>query len=307
MATTSAELAATVLDCLTASGVEFAILHGEAAVAQGVCSSDVDVVTRADAHSIIARAHARLRDHGLHPVVVWPYDVGSTSVFVVDAAAINGAQFDILHDPVGSGHYGVRAGAILSNSQPGTRWRRAAADDEQLYLIRKRLRKGQHDRLAALLAQARDAPADNLVARATQVFSAQSAAAVRAAIRHRPPPPDPLRRVRAAAANASRIVSRLRHPVGFWVAVGGPAARPTAEVVTARFGRLLPAAGCGTARGLLESVRQVAPVRWRAGIFTSWDRPPALARPDLYVHASSEDEEEVLGHVVSAMERRLQL
>jgi hypothetical protein len=264
-------------------------------------------VTREPARTVVGRAHGALRDQGLHPVVIWPYDVGSASVFVVDAHAQHGAQFDILHDISGAGHYGVRAAAVLARAQPGARWNRAAPDDELLYLIRKRLRKGQRDRLAELLATAESA--GGLGGRAQELFSGPSAAAVTAVLDGRPGPADPLRRVRAAVVNSRRIASRLRRPVGFWVAVQGEASRSTAEVVADRFARVLPTSGCGrTPVSPSELLRQgpaIAGVRWRAGVYASWGPVPARISTDLEVDTTNVPQQDALARIVTAMERRL--
>lgn len=309
IATTSGELAATVLDCFAEAGTDLAILHGEATVAGGDCSSDVDLVARQPAAALVAAARDELHRHDLHPVVIWPYDVGSASVFIVDGHARQGAQFDILHDATGSGHYGIRAAPVLAHSRPGVRWRRAAPEDELLYLIRKRLYKGQQDRVAALLLRASDRSVDRLSVRARQLFSDPSAAVVQATVQRQPPPHDRLRSVRGAVVNSGRLVSRVRHAVGFWVAVTGADARSAAEVVAGRFERVLPAAAFGPApNGLPDAARRapgIARVRWRAGVYASWGPVPAPLRADLSVDTSCRAQDDLLAEVVAAMEQRL--
>jgi hypothetical protein len=226
-------------------------------------------------------------------------------VFVVDAHARHGAQFDILYDPAGRGHYGVRAEAVLTEARPGVRWPRAAAADELLYLIRKRMYKDQPDRVDQLLDAAEQFPTRALQPRIDRMFSPASASAVSAALAGHDQPSDRLSRTREVLVNGGRIASRLRHPVGFWVALGEGAARSVAELVAMRFGRVLPASGCGDVGGGLAGMRSMAAVRWRAGVYASWGRRPPWPEPDLIIDA--DDGDTALRRVVSAMEKRLRL
>lgn len=291
--------------------MKFAILHGETEIADGRCSSDVDIVTHLKARDLLKRTYGELRASGLHPVVLWPYDVGSASVFIVDEAARDGVQFDILYDRTGTGHYGVKSDAVLARMEPGARWPRARHEDELLYLIRKRQYKGQRDRLADLVRQSQSYPGDALRSRAGELFSQPSAAAVIAALAGADQAPDRLRTVRESVNNVGRMLSRIMRPVGFWAAFTGPHAQAAAGDISARFERVLPVSGCGrTGADLAKApshLRRLAPVRWRAGLYCSWGPVPPGPSPDLIVECEDGHIDRAARAVVAGMEQRLAL
>lgn len=303
MATTSADLAAKVLDSFVDSEIGFAVLHGEAAIASGNVTSDVDIVSEHDPLDTVQRARGALAERGLHVVMLWRYDVGAASAFVVDATAHHGAQIDMIHDPRGSGSYGIRSTEVLAHAQHGIRWHRSSDEHELLYSIRKRIEKGQVDRLEALLARASATPTrlDPVVHR---LFSHDHVEIVMAALSGRPTVGEP--RFRKIMRRVSRVPERLRNPPGFWVAIQGADAQETSEIIAARFGRILPITRSGKVSGrpsaLITDMRTVLPVRMKAGLLSSWGARPTMPRPDLHLRTSEAPLESMIRRLVVEME-----
>lgn len=291
--------------------MDFAVLHGEHDVAHGRCESDVDIVTREPAHDVARRWLPALREQRLRPILIWPYDVGSASVFVVDELARHGAQIDMLFDLGGHGRYGVRSRAVLDAAVQGVTWPRATALHEALYLLRKRQAKGQPEQVAKQVAAVRrlsDGTVHNTV---EQLFSAAAAAKVLAAVREDQPSTRVASpRDRTAATLANRI-ARIRHPVGFWVHLTGADARQRAEHVASRFRPILPVVeSAGADRswtGMPSRTWRIARVRWRAGLFATWGGRTRAPTPDLTLHAPTASADDDLAALVHAMEGRLRL
>lgn len=303
-------MAALVLDCMMAARVDFAVLHGEQDVAAGVCTSDIDIVARDTPRRAMSKVHARLRDFDLHPVVIWPYDVGSASIFVVDGAAHDGVQLDMVHDRSGNGRYGVRAPAVLAEARLGHRWPKAASLDELLYLTAKRIRKRQHGRAATLRKQLDHWRSELVRRRAGELFNSEVAAAVHAFLDDAPAPSNPMRHLDRAVPSALRALARLRRPVGYWVAIRGEESPMVAEQIRRRFGRVLPHSAAGPTSGSWREsaavMRAIAAVRWRAGVYSSWGSVAPGLRPDSVMH-SSDDVDEIVRRIVLSMETRLHL
>lgn len=245
----------------------------------------------------------RVGGHDLHPVVAWRYDVGGTlTAFFSTAAASDGVQLDMLHDPEGAGRYGVRSGTLLAGVRRDGRWPRLNDLEELVYLLRKRQLKGQRASMEDLLNRARlldgrelDTVVDRLLvpAAGSDVRRAVAGGAVTGASVSAP-----------VALEVARRSRRLVQPVGWWLHVGG--GEDVASAVARRFGRFLPHVTSARvpAWPLLPGwwVRRVAPYRWRPGMCVTWGRavPFGPDRTD-----AGHDVESVSAGTVAAMERRL--
>lgn len=293
MATTSGRLALAAVDAVARSGVGFCVLHKEEELAAGHVTSDVDLVVDRPVDEVVAAVTERWRHAGLFPVVVWPYDVGGTgSVFLADATAADGVQIDLLHDPQGAGRYGVLSRRVLQAVRPGSRFPVAGPEAATAYEVVKRIQKGQPELARALIqehgsAEVADAARGFLradMANAVATFTAGGEATAR---RGRP--------------SIARLVRRLRHPVGAWVALTNAGLGPT---LASRFGRFLPTAVFAGSVSTASWLPSVAPVRWRPGLVFTEDggSRPWPFRPDLVVEAGSV--EEACGLVVSHLAGR---
>jgi hypothetical protein len=319
MSTTDPKMAATILDCMAAFGIEFAVLHGEAEVAAGSARSDVDLVTAESPGEILSEVHGFLRSRDIHPVVSWRYDVDSSSVFFSDGAAEEGAQLDLIYGSTGLGNYGLRIEAILDKSEPGDRWPKASSFHELLYSIRKRHLKGQTKELSDLLEMTHELNLGELIESSHEMFSAGAMREVTsiltgqnqgAGIAERFAFP---KRFSTAFhrtwSNAARRAGRLREPAGFWVAIQGERAAETADEISKRFARFLPVSSSGAFDGSIaegiRSYRELIAIRWRAGIYVTFGKVPPLIGPDLTLATDGAQIDQVTARVVDAMQRRL--
>lgn len=139
MATTSAWVAATAMDALQASGASFAVLHNEWALAAGRVGSDIDMVVDRSA----LRCAREISWDPLLPVMVWPYDTGAASMFLMTSDGSEGVQLDLTHDRKGRNTYGIRAGELLDGARKGVRWQVVDPLETEQYLLRKRAWKAQ--------------------------------------------------------------------------------------------------------------------------------------------------------------------
>lgn len=308
MATTNASLAADVLDGLIDAGVEFAFLHGEQEAAAGVVKSDIDLVVANKPTSVLAVARPCLERIGVRPFVLWDYDLGHTStVFLATADASEGVQLDLMCDPKGHGKYGARTGAMLESRVAGVRWPAVGHLHRLAYLVRKRQVKQDHERLQALLVEIRSFPAQEVGAVLRESFAPQIAGNLAEIISGRATggsaPYSSSYRVR----DMVRKAGRLRRPAGFWVEMAGDPHSDLLDTVAGRFGRILPMVATGfRPPGFLSQVEwlrtEVAPVRWRAGLFVSGGA--GWPSGDLRVE-KSEDLDGICSRVVRAMSQRI--
>lgn len=307
MSTTDPSLPMTILDCMAASGIEFAVLHDESRVAVGSTMSDVDLVTARAPLEILSVIDECLSSRDLHPIVSWQYDVDSSSVFFTDGTAAEGAQLDFVYGSSGMGNYGLHGAAILDQSVKGDRWARATEIHELLYSVRKRHLKGQSEALDELLAIASEISQDELLKGSREIFSPGAAAAVSAILTGRSQGVGIVEGSRRAWQDAKRLAGRARRPSGFWVALKGEASASLARRVSARFERLLPTQGLGAWDDSISvrSLGELATVRWRAGVFVSHGRVPPLIEPDLTLETDDKALESVMGAIVDAMQSRL--
>ena len=311
IATTSPLLSIAAIDALADSGLQFAILHGEARVARSEATSDVDIVAADPPGVALRRARPHLQSVGLYPVMLWPYDVGSTAtVLLATEDGSEGVQVDFLCDPLGRGTDGLRSDGLLSQRVGGTRWQVLDPVHEQLYLIRKRDRKGDVDTLAALLREAQETPVTDMERAAAVMFRPDVAERVLDMIRTGatatgPAKPAPGHSVR----EAQRWMNRLKMPVGSWAEVVSPDGEVPARAVAQRFGRFLPRIGVGRrpeSGSAIWWMREVAPVRWRAGLFVSWGERSKGPQADLLLQGAPADIDEMARSLVRWMNARLE-
>ncbi len=225
MGTTSADLAMRVLDELERVEPRFVVLHGEAALSRGEATSDVDVAIGRDPVDVVADLSELLAENGVAPIMLWPYDRNSLTIFWSDGDGDRGVQLDLVCDPEGQGRYGFRTGELIARAGRGERWPRLDAADELLYLIRKRQVKRNEAETVRLLSSMPDGD--------------QAAASTG---RGRPSPSRPPhqivemissgayvdpkgaafdRRLRNVVSNLGFYGSRLTQKVGAWVSVSG--------------------------------------------------------------------------------------
>lgn len=276
--------------------------------------SDVDLavaIPPAVLLPLLARAFA---EQGLHVIVDWNYDVGgATTLMLSTHDAAEGVQLDLLCDADGVGMDGLMTPWILQQRELSGRWPSTNPMHELLYLIRKRDRKGDATAIRTLVERARrDHPRERLRVEAFKIFRGPVARRV-CGLLDGASPDSRDRRAAASTARLARWRQRLQHPVGFW-AEYETCAGTDADVrtVAETFGRFMPYARAGrrppgTAASLPWYARDVAPVRWRPGLFTSWvpaETQRTILQPDLVIgHGASQ--QEIQCRIVAAMEARV--
>lgn len=256
------------------------LLHGEAALMGDGELSDVDCALEAADPDRLQRQLAEMPGH-LRLVAVWPYDCRGLGLFLATADLTHVVHLDLLADPDGIGAYGIRthvlaAGATDAGSHP---WRRPDRLDQLLYLLSKRTRKGQDERVRALVDELAGQDPARVTARADDLLTPVARTRVSRALGTAPArwSSRAAMRLRRAAEETRRRLRRLRHPIGAWVHVvdagGGPElAIPTHAGVLRR----APAPS-----GLSSRLRLVA-VRWRRGVtVTAGPRPERGASANL--------------------------
>jgi hypothetical protein len=298
--------AAEALDAFERAGVSFAFLHDEGAAANGRISSDVDIVVDRPAIEVVRTVTQGLREVGLAPVMVWPYDIGGTaSIFLSTEDASAGVQIDLLYDPQARGQYGVRSESALAGALPGARWRRLNPSHEIAYLVRKRAAKGDRATLEEMADEVDDI--GGILNAASEILTDAGVHVVREWCKN--PKETPLGAPRPRVLE--RAVNRARFPVGFAVALGG---RPSGEIqeISKRFSSFLPFVALeDTPHRFLERlswyISHVAPVRWRPGLFIAVDAPSKGPLPfDLFEGASSIRASRIVEAMASRMRSRLE-
>lgn len=274
MATTNGRYARDAVEAMLRTGIGTAVIHGEEELAAGRVSSDVDLVVDRPMLSVVAAARENWEQAGLWAVMAWPYDVAGTgSIFLATRDAGEGAQIDVLFDPNGAGRYGVRSGELLVRLEQGTLFPRVSKQAAAVYLLAKRLRKGQQARAEAIVSHLNGGSSDELLSALTRDDVSSE---VRRFVRSREVPDT---RTRVGGFRLDRI----RHPVGAWVDIGDEGEQTLRPELVRRFGRFIPIARVAAPVGPSSWARQIAPVRWRAGLVFSagisniW----GLLRPDV--------------------------
>lgn len=287
MATSSGELARAALDGLVESGADFALLHGRDKLRADESFSDVDVVVRDPPATVVGDAIEPWKRLGLRPIVLWQYAVGgSSTVFLVTDDAGGGVQLDMLHDPHGAGGYRVRSGALLDRAKPGDRYPEVDDAARLIYLWQKRRGKGQPDRLAGVLEEARRTSREVLAVAAMELTGSDDIVGVA----HDGDQVTALGMGRSLG-DLRRLAARVANPIGCWVHAPD---RHLAEELERRLGRVLVVVDSGRVPsvGLVPwwYAQRVSPVVFRPGAFFSWGGDaPALPRPHVMVEGEPDE------------------
>lgn len=309
MPTTDAALAAVALDALAEAGVPFVVLHGEAEIASGKVTTDVDIAVGWPPDRTVRAIAPALRAAHVHLIVVWSYDPGVLTTFWCDATGERGVELDMLFDPSGRNRYGLRSVPLVSACETGARWPRPDPLDELVYLLRKRQVKGQADRFEALLARARDIGMEVVLARAEEALEPAAFRLLCMAMTSGHAVPESVRRFR----HPLHYVQRLRRSAGFWAHLGGVEGS-TAWEVARRLGAVLAGASvldlscrpvalwCRAVAGP-SALRTIMLGRLRPWVVLSTGCLPRWPHPDLVIEETA-SVDELCAHVVAAMERR---
>lgn len=251
--------------------MEWALLHHADDLAEARARSDADLVAAGSIAEVVrSLAAAPLASRGLGLVMVWPYDVGSASLFVVRRERPGGAQLDVTVDAAGRGAYGLRAPRFLERTATGGRWPVVDPLDGLVYRLVKRLRKGDPDARARVLAEARASDRALLVARSREVLAPPAARALADALAG-----DPVRRTgRARPATFVRLMARVRRPVGVWIHADR---EPVPVDLPAAFSGVIPHVEIASPR----AVGDIVVLRYRAALVFTAGRLPPMLRPDL--------------------------
>lgn len=301
------------LDALVLSGMQFAILHGEQRLANSDPISDVDLVVGQAPRDFLRQSVDAIRSVGLHPVCVNDYDAGGSAtaqLATVDGA--EGVQLDLYFDPHARGRLGISTTGLLRNAVSGRRWPAVAPTYELVYLIRKRQWKGDIEGLDDLVRRSASVDGHGAEAAIEDLAIPVAARSVRRILAGKIDEPFHSS-TRHAFANQLRRLGKVRAPVGFWVELIGSEAQRQANQLAIRFGRYFRMARAAPRpAGLVEagfwSLRAVAPVRMRTGIFVSYSTSEILwPKADLVLSDVSEETAHTAREVVAAMEQRLGL
>ena len=245
----------------------------------------------------------------------WSYDIGgATTLMLSTHDGGEGVQLDLLFDVHGRGVDGVMTPWIIRQMDAAGRWPSANAVHELLYLIRKRQERTTKPAIARTRrARPSRTSAHRLRMEAFKIFRVPVARSVSAVL-------DGASTgliVRQPAAPAHRVRrwgQRLARPVGFWAECetsSSSDARVTTVAET--FGRFMPYSCAGrrpdgAGASLSWFARDVAPVRWRPGLFVSStaSRDRRIPRADLVIEREA-SASEIRTQIVAAMELRLRV
>jgi hypothetical protein len=286
MPTTSGHVARLCLAGLREAGVQFAVLHDYARL-ESDRISDVDVVVGQDPRTVIRATERIWRASGLLPIILWPYDIGGTAtLFIATSDAIEGVQLDMMYDPAGIGRYRVRSDILLQFVEE--RPLAPVVDDAArvIYLWQKRTAKTQSERLEQLRRDAREIETSHLED-LSRVLTG-SADPARGLMGGQV---GVVRRPWAVLARLSRVITRLRGPIGAWVhvtteAIGEELARRLAGHLVIVRSSQLPV----RSRQVMWYLRQVATVRYRPGVYISFGSQSGFVlRPDIEIAVGDPD------------------
>lgn len=285
MATTSSPLAASALDAMRSAGVTFALLHGADQLSEERFS-DLDVVIDRDPVWVITASKASWDEAGLRPVVSSHYDLGGTAVWLTTQDASEGVQLDFMFDPLGRGAYGLRSRELLETEADEGAFPQVSTEATLIYLWRKRGIKGQEERLTELREAGVTVDRDRLLDLSDALTgSARTAREILGEL-----PPSSARRPFHPVRELGRLVSRVRHPIGFWAHASS---REVAVDLSSRFGRFLVSASCTATPPISAQpmwwLREVLPFRLRPSLVTSWGRLPIVLSPDEVLEAQDPD------------------
>jgi hypothetical protein len=275
-----------VLGALQQSDMRWALVHGRRQSTQVV--SDIDIAVADVGRRGWIALLDRLAERGLQPVLVWPYDVNSVSIFLGSRSLTQGVQLDILQDPRGGSKYGLRTDAALDHAELENGMPVLTDVDSWLYNVRKQSLKRQNSRLARLIAD-QPAPTEQLVARAAELFSSFACTQVVGLLHGK----STRRRQVSPGHEAIRAVRRLRTAAGTWIHITDGSAA-LAEDIASRLGRFVvrseamrwPPGGYGVTA--LKSAR-LAVTRRRASTIVTFG--PPCSQADVRVDGSRPPDE----------------
>jgi hypothetical protein len=314
MPTTHAELARAVIGRLATSSLRGALLHPLPEDA-GAAISDVDLVISRPltAGSLRQLSDETLGPLRLTPILVWPYDIDAVALFATDPAGYSGVHLDLVHDRHGLGKLGIRYASFLEHAGEAETSAAAQVDpsDRALYLLRKRHWKGQLTALAELRQRAHG-DRTRLLSRAREVLVPAAQRDVTELLNDpRTDPPPFSRSLRGRASTPLRLVRRAARPIGMWAHLEN-ADGAAAELVAARFRRTLVAARSIELTDTTQAshrrtwLREIAPVRWRAGLAVSFGVDAHASRAaDVAVDARLHDLEDLCRVIVQRFSERV--
>jgi hypothetical protein len=261
MGTPSPATALDIVQGLAGSDLGVAVLHGVDRLASHGNISDVDLAVAVPANDSwdvpsFGQMLGALRHCEAQPLLVWPYDVASYTIYVCREGPNTGAQLDFLVDSHGVGKYGVRVGSLLSRRVERQGLPALHPDDERLYLLQKRYLKRQGQEVRQLLSFP---PHDRarLLARADEVFRPSAARRVHALLTGSRDP-GPRLDARMTIERARWLGRRLTKPIGMVVSLTGSQVTPgVMDDLAASFRPLVPKVavvrpGSRNPRGALE-------------------------------------------------------
>lgn len=273
-------------------GVDFAVLHGLRDGAD--VRSDVDIVCRWSAPQARAWMDTLRREHDVHCVQRWQYDVDACSFFLMSKTG-DGAQLDVMTG-AGLGRYGFRADVALEAAMHDGAGPRVSPDDSLLYLLVKRRLKGDAERLAELVRQTEPRRA-SLLQRVDALFSPPMRSYARDALQGRAAAEAPRRDTRH---QLQRGCDRIRHPAGWWW--HAEASDPDVRAVAGILGRTLVRshfiASPATNRIALEALTRVR----RPGAVAT--RGPLRAQIQPHLTVAGDSAAELLDRLVAAAHAR---
>jgi hypothetical protein len=275
-----------VLDCLRSAGVDYAILHGVDRVLSQSVVSDIDVVVGPPPERVIRQASRCLEGEGLVPIMEWPYDVGRTrTVFLATLDGREAVQLDMLHDRWAFGKYAVKSGVLLERSEVRNGVSVVAPIDELVYLLRKRMVKGDVAATTDLRARSSQFTPTALDEAIRSSLSPYGRRSVAASLRG----DAGWRRLRPInwIMNLGRQVRRVAQPTGYWVHCSSP---ETAEAVVERFGSYLPHAVSLDSLNSPAAITRLILTRLRPGIVITHGARPPLLKPDTVIESGSPDD-----------------
>ena len=282
MGTTSGALAASVIDALVDQDVSFAVLHRAAELHDGKVESDIDLVVADPPLVLMRRLRSALGRLDLNTVMVWRYDAGQTLTFFLARSDLGeGVQLDLLCDPLGHGKYGIRTGVLLEETQRAE-WPQLLPLPGKLYLLRKRIVKGQQDRVSQLVTELGAFSSEEIERSIDRLLVRKAAHSVRAAL------VGELTRSASATpwlARASRLGGRILNPTGAWVH-GDRLAPEAAREIAGHLQRFIPRVEVGPARGRSWRLRHIEPLRRRPAVVISYGHV-APGTPDVTLSGST--------------------
>lgn len=292
---TDPDIATAVMELLSDSGVDYAVLHREDDLTAGCLTSDIDVVVdrppRAAARRMLERTTT------LRCICFYEYDIGAVSTFWSDARGRSVAQLDQMCDPGGLGFYGLKTAEVLQTAGVGDRWSRASRYANLSYLASKRLHKGELGRLDPEdVLDLRRAGVDGLArylvpARRETVLKALAGTVSK-----------PRFGLGAHLRRLARMIRRIARPCGTWVHIEGPEADEIALQLQRTLNGYLPRI-CYVGSLTAVSLARVIAGRFRPNLWIT-EGPRRCRFADGSVDSSAAQFDDVLDQVISTMDHR---